>query len=120
MSTDPEVMEVFGTETNAFLAVQLGAILERLMERGIDFEKKILPSDRDVVHEMFEKKARPIIKEIMGRFRPEVIANIQGIDEGLVWKVFWDMRKDSIEPKISIFTLLAELNRNPPLAPVPA
>lgn len=112
----PEVVAVFGTETSMFLAVQLAAVLERLLEAGIEVEQETPPSDRDALHEALERGAKPIIKGIIGRFRPGVIANVQGMDEGSIWKLFWNVRKERLEPKPSIFGLIVELNRDPPFA----
>ena len=108
---------MFKNVSSAYMAIFLEMALERLVQTGLKFSKmECYRRDWEAMLGAFEEKAAPIIKGIMHTIKPEESENIQGIDERLVWRVYWDLRSNSFgEEEENIFEILGYLNNNPPL-----
>lgn len=110
------VKKMFKNDTKAYIAVEMDVALERVVRSGLRLAKKAW-FEHDLLLEALGNKAAPLIREILNSINPEVSKNIQGMDERVIWLVYWDLRSNPMDAeKISIFELLRELN-NPPLAP---
>jgi len=112
---------IFKNVSSAYMAIFLEAALENLVQIGLKFSKMECRRDWEAMLGALEEKATPIIKGIMHTVKPEESENIQGMDERLVWKMYWDLRSNpSSEEEENIFEILGYLNNNPPLDSVAA
>ncbi|MDP3958282.1 MAG: hypothetical protein Q8Q36_02365 [bacterium] len=116
---DDLIAKAFKNESSSYLAVHLEDALERVVGVGLKFASKRMSQD-PLWHKALENKAAPVIRGILNALNPEATKNIQGMDERLIWRAYWAVRNEPECAGTTIFELLAELNNNPPLTPVPA
>ena len=108
------VQRMFKNDTKAFIAAEMDEALESVVHAGLTlFGKRGI--EKGLIPEALEKKAAPLIRGILRSINPEVSANIQKMDEKVIWRIYWDLRTNSVDTNVSIFELLGQLN-NPPYA----
>lgn len=105
---------LYENDTKAFIAVEMDEALESLVHAGLTlFERRGI--EKGLIPEALEKKAAPLIRGILQSINPKVSANIQRMDERVIWRIYWELRSNSVDTNVSIFELLGQLN-NPPYA----
>ncbi|HQT82824.1 MAG TPA: hypothetical protein PLW99_01600 [Candidatus Paceibacterota bacterium] len=105
--------KVFRDEVSEFLVTQLSVMLEeRVVRLGLKLAGKSWVR-QDQLPKILEKRGAFIIRGILDSLNPEAFKNIQGMDERTIWRVYWDLRSNSVNENISIFELLRGLNTPP-------
>lgn len=112
MTYDEAVGKVFRNEVNAYWASCLEGVLEKLLGVGQRLIDTISEADRKLFLKALENKSAVIVRGILETLNPETTKNIQGMDERMIWRIFWDLRGNRENAEISIFMVIGELNRN--------
>lgn len=105
--------EVFGDSMNESMAIQLEIALERVVQVGLELSAA-RKYEASTLRQGLQIKGAPIIKGILRYIRPEMSKGVRQIDERIIWNIYWTMRSNPMEKRISIFSLLSGLNKNPP------
>ncbi|MDD2657623.1 MAG: hypothetical protein PHD04_03120 [Candidatus Pacebacteria bacterium] len=92
----------FRSEVAEFLAVQMGVALERLVWLGLEHSKKKWLS-RDQLRRILDGRGALIIRGILDSFDPSVAAHVRSLDERTLWRVYWDLRSNSVNMNIFAF-----------------
>ena len=111
--TSQTAPKMFENDTKRFIALQMDIALETVVLRGLRFPEKARISR--LLMPMLERRGAQLIRGFLKSLNPELFGNVQRMDERIIWRIYWDLQRDSEGSEISIHELLKELN-TPPLA----
>jgi len=109
------VKRVFRDSESGLMAIQLGQMLERIVQKGLEIKRKRRFPPHGLNIEI-EKKGAPMIRGIVKAMDPDNSENIGRMDARVIWRIFWQLQYDSTKTRMGIFALLAELESNPPFS----
>jgi len=99
--------KIFRSEVAEFLVVQMDAALERLVWLGLEHTKKGWLS-KEQLQKILEGRGAIIIRGILNSLNPGAVMNARGLDEKMLWRVYWELRSNSID--MNIFEFIGELD----------
>lgn len=107
------IRRVFKDSESRLMTIQLGQMLEKIVQKGLEIKGKRRFPSSELDHEI-EKKGAQIIRGIVRAMDPDNSGNIGRMNGLIIWRVFWRLQYDSTKTKMGIFELLEEIENNPP------
>lgn len=103
---------MFKDEASSLVAIELETELKETVREEIRLARE-KHGGVELVSQALENRAAAIIRKILMDINPEVLGNVQNIDERIILAVYRQMQSNSASAKMDFFKLLIELNKNP-------